>query len=141
MHEIAAYVHLQHVGSFLVVERGLTDMMFEAVDAIVCATALDAAVAVGDEGALEHLVGVVEVEVMHNAVAKVGGKDLAFLRVFDEEAGRWAWFVATFVEFVGKFLEVLMEVGFEFQLVLAETLVTTCVDVSRIEVKIESFAC
>ena len=84
MHEVAADVHLQHPAGLLPVLALATDMLFQAVYAVVRAAPLDAGIAVLDEGPFQQLVRIIIIKVVHDAVAEVGGKHLALLRVGDE---------------------------------------------------------
>ena len=85
-HEIATDVHFQHEAWIFVALAFFQDMPSQAIDAVVRSPSPDATVTVLDEGALEHLVGVVEIEMVDDTVAEVGGKHLALLGIGDDEA-------------------------------------------------------
>ena len=109
VHEVAPDVHLQHPAGQLPVVALAAEVLLQAVDAVVRAAPLDAGVAVADKGALQRLVRVVEVEMMHDAVAKVGGEHFALLRVGDKEALAGPRLVATFPKLVAEFRQVLIQ--------------------------------
>ena len=86
VHEVAPDVHLQHPAGQLPVVALAAEVLLQAVDAVVRAAPLDAGVAVADKGALQRLVRVVEVEMMHDAVSKQRSEDLSLLGVVDDES-------------------------------------------------------
>ena len=87
MHEIATDVHLQHIAWLAVILALLSDMSFKAANSEMSTTLFDATVTVGDEGALQHLMGVVVVEMVDDAVAELCGKHLPLLWIGNDEAG------------------------------------------------------
>lgn len=85
-HEIASDVHFQHETRLRIVPALFQDMLPQTVNAVMCPPSFDATITILDESALKHFVGIVEIEVMHYTVAKMGGKHFAPLGVGDDEA-------------------------------------------------------
>lgn len=88
VHKITANVHLHHIAWHSETLTFLADMAFEPPNAVMSAAPLYATVGVVNESALKHFVHIVVVQVVNNAVAEIGGKNLALLGVGDNEAGR-----------------------------------------------------
>ena len=86
MHEITTDVEIHGIARLSPVQRCLPDVLAQSVYAVVCATAFDAGVRVGNESALKELVSIVEVEMMHDAIAEHGSEHLALLGIADDES-------------------------------------------------------
>ncbi len=113
VHEVAAYVHLEDEAGARVIATLAAYVLFEAAYAVMRAASRDAGIGVGDESPFVQFAGVVVVEVVDDAVAKVGGEHLAFFRVGDNEAGARTGLVGSVPQFVRERLQVTSEVSFE----------------------------
>jgi len=132
VHEVAADVHLQHVASFLIVLALLPYMMLQTVYAIVGPPVAYAAIGVGYEGALQHLMGVVEIEMVNDTVAEIGGKHLAPLRLVDDKTGGGLRFVTPLPQFVAKCSKVGLSITLKPLLIRFLPLVPTGIIVSLV---------
>lgn len=88
-------------------------MVLQAFDSEVCASVVDTAVAVVDEGSLEEGVCVVVEKVVDDAVAEMCGKHFAHLGLVYHETGGWKWPVCGVDELVAEGCEVVLEVEFK----------------------------
>jgi len=86
VHEVAPDVQVHGVAGDRPVLTLLTDVHGQTLDAVVRATAFDAAIGVLDESTFKERVGVVEVEMMDDAVSKQRSEDLSLLGVVDDES-------------------------------------------------------
>ena len=139
-HEIASDIHLQHEARTGVVAAFFQDVALEPSYAVVRASAFDTAVAVLDEGALEQLVRVVEIKMMHNAVAEMGGKHLAPLGVGDDKAFGGQRLVGAVPQGIAQRFEILFEMKLETMLIGLVAFVAASVKVGRVEVFKQLFA-
>ena len=134
VHEVATDVHLQYVARLRVVLALASYVALQAGDAVVRATVLDAAVRVLDEGALQHHVDVIVVEVVYDAVAELRGEDLAALRVGDDEAGGLAGAVGALPQLVAQCLQLCLGMALEAQLVRLLPLMAAGIEVGQVQV-------
>lgn len=109
-------------------------MLFQTIYTVMGATPLDATIAVLDKGSFEHLVRVVVVKMVDDAVAEIGGEDLTYLRVSDKEASRGSSPVGSIVEFARQCDEVAIQVFFKRKLIGFVPLMTTGVVIGDVEV-------
>ena len=89
-------------------------MLTDATDAVVCATSLYARITVSNECALEYLVGVSEIEVMHDAVTKCSTEYFALLGVGNNKALRGKCLISACQQVVTKLVQVLCQICLEF---------------------------
>ena len=86
MHEVTTNIERHGIGFLLPVMRGLAYVLAQMGYAVVGATTLDARITVGNKGPLKKLVGIAEVEMVHDAVAEHGSEHLALLGIGDDES-------------------------------------------------------
>ena len=98
-------------------------MSLQPFDALQCAFALAARVGVEDELAVEQRSHIVVVEVVHHAVAEIGGKDLALDRVAHHKTHRRRRTVAAVAQLVVQINQVGLQVQLETQLAVRVALV------------------
>ena len=110
-------------------------MTLQSSDAIVCSAFLDATITVGNKSPLQHLVGVVEIEMVHDAVAELRGDYLSHLWVGDDEASGRTGAVSAVPQFVAQLLEILLSVHFKTLLVWFLPLVSPSIDISLVKVE------
>ena len=131
---VALQIHLQHVARHLVVLALAAYVAFQSGDAVVGAAMADAAIRVLYKGALQHLVYVVIIEVMHHTVAKLRGKHFAPLRVGDDEAGRGAGAVAARPQLVAQLLKVRLGMPLEVLLIGFLPLMPAGIEIGLVQV-------
>ena len=141
MHEIATNVETHGVGRFLPVERCLADMLTDSADTVMSATSFDAAVCVGNEGALKYLVGVAEIKVMYDAVTECRAKHLALLRVRNNKALRGKCLISACQQIVAKLVQILCQICLEFLYIRHLMLVAGSIVEGYIEVVEQLRAC
>ena len=86
VHEVAPDVQVHGVARQRPVVTLLAYVHRQTLDAVVSASALDAAVGVLDESSFKERVTVVEVEMMYDAVSKQRSEDFSLLWVVDNES-------------------------------------------------------
>ena len=134
VHKISANVHFQDIARFAVVLAFLQDMVSQSVDAEMSATMLDTRIAVENKSAFQHLMHVVVIQMMHDAVAEVGSENLAKFRVVDQEARAWARLISARPQVVAQRSEVFLEPRLKESLVGFAALVATRVEISLMQV-------
>ena len=130
-HEEALDVELQNVGIAGVVARTAPDEPVDPLDSQVASLAESARVAVEDELVLEEVVDLVDDEVMNDAVAELGGEDLALDRFADHEGERGAGCVGPCIDLFAQAQEVLLVVNLERGRVRCTSLVAAATLVGR----------
>jgi len=141
VHEVSAYVHLQHPAPPLAATALALYVPPQAVYAVVGAAPLYAAVGVVDERAFQHLVGVVIVQVVYYAVAECRGKHLALFRVGDDERRGGTGAVGALPQLVTQAYEVAFQPPLKVPLVSLVPLVATCAVISLVQVGQQLFSC
>ena len=116
-------------------------MTFEACYSIMSAAVLDAGIGVGNEGALEQFVGIVEIQMVHYSVPEVSRENLPLLRVFDNEAGGRGGPISTGPEFVTQYLETVVHIVLEVPLICTAALVPTRIKICPMKVSIQLGLC
>lgn len=86
VHEVAPDVKVHGVAGDCPVLTLLSDVHGQTLDAVVRATAFDAAVGILDESTFKERVGVVEVEMMDDAVSKQRSEDFSLLGIVYDES-------------------------------------------------------
>ena len=89
------------------------DLLFQPVDAIVCASSGNATVRVLDEGPAKQFGRIVVIQVMDNAVAELCGENFPFFRVCDNETGRRQGLIAAFPQIIAKLIQALVQIPVE----------------------------
>ena len=130
-HEEALDVELQNVGIAGVVVRTAPDEPVDPLYSQVASLADPARVAIEDELVLEEVVDLVDDEVMNDAVAELGGEDLAFHRLVDDESERGAGCVGPCIDLFAQAQEVLLVVNLERGRVRCTSLVPAATLVGR----------
>ena len=141
MHEISSNVKTHGIALELIVHRLLAYVLLQSFDTVVCAAPFDAGITVGDKGALENLMGVIEIKVVDYPVAEHGSEHLAFFRIVDDEAVRWSWLIASREQIVTKCVEVVLQVSLEFLHIGHLALMAGSVLKSDVEVEQQPLAC
>ncbi len=126
--EISPDVELEHITGLRPVKALLPDVAFQPADAEMGTAPADAAVGVGDEGALQHLVRVVVIQVMDDPVPELRGEHLPPLRVADDEAGGRPGMIPARHQVMGKTLQIPFKVALESEDIGLAPLVTACVE-------------
>ena len=134
MGEIPPDVKFEYMAGLRPVKAFLPEVPLQPSDAEMSAAPADAAVGVGDEGALQHLVRVVVIQVMDDPVPELRGKHLPPLRVADDEAGGWQRTITARHQIMGKALQIPPEVALESEDIGLVPLVPACAEKSLPEV-------
>ena len=81
----------------------LQDMFLQPRYAVVCASALNAAVGVCDEGTLEKAVCVVVIKVVYYPIHEISSKYLTSLWLGYYETNRGLWLICSFIYLITQF--------------------------------------
>ena len=134
VHEIASYVHLQDIALAGIVAALAQDMLLQPSYPVMGAFFLYAAVGVVDERALEHLVRVVEIKVMHHTVSEVRREHLPRLGLPHYEAVGMIRLVGAAPQRVAQFVKVFSESRLETELRRLVALVPAGIVIGRVKV-------
>lgn len=97
------------------------------------ALANTARVTVMDEDLLEQRIQFVDDQVMHDPVAKIGGKYFSFYRFVDDEGDRLTGLITAVIDIVAKFQQVCFIIDFKSQSVEGIALVDAAIEISFIK--------
>ena len=136
-HEISPYVHFQHIAWTGVVTALLKDMLFQPLYSVMCATPLDAGVAVLNEGMLKKWIGVVIEQMVDYAVTELRGYYLAFLRVFNDKAGAGLGGVGVGKKFLAEIFQLPVHVALKLLLVCFAAFMPSGIKVCLMKVEVQ----
>ena len=100
IHEVTLNIQLEQIAFPLEIVRARADMVLQASDAEMGAHSLAARITVCDERTFEQGAYVVAQQMVHYAIAKVSGENLAFYRYVGNETYAAAHAVAAFFDFM-----------------------------------------
>ena len=134
VHKITPDIHLHHITGHGVVLAFFPNVFFEPPDAVMRTTSLDTTVAVVNESALIDLMRVIVIEMMHDAVAEVGGKHLSLLGVGDDEATGGFGFIRPVEKLITQLNKILSQISFKSLLVWFVALMAAGIIISLTQV-------
>ena len=140
VHEITTDVHLHHIAGNGIVLAFFPNMLFKSSYAIMRAASLDAAVAVVDESAFIHLMRVVVIKVMHDAVAEVGGKHLTLFGVGDDKTGRGQRLISAVPQRITQRFKVFFQMRLKMKLIGLVALMAAGIIISLTQVGKKPFS-
>lgn len=116
-------VNLEYIACIMVVVTHATDMMLQAMYAIVRTTTIDATVSVCYECAFKKFMGVFIIKVVYNPIAKIGSKHFSLFWVMDDKANTRAGTINAVIQLICKGYKFLFQIQFKILLVVRAGLV------------------
>ena len=116
-HEVALDVELDDIGVALEVAGDFAHVMVKATDAKISTFIIAAAVRIVDKATVPPATDVIEDEVVDDAVTEGGGENLANNGLLGDKGDTAARMITLGEDVAAELVDILYEMGFEFELV------------------------